>query len=76
MGHSKLNLAVVVAGMFTLGASFGAFQGEAAAYVVPEIVIVAEPPGCTDLQVEDGVAFCWDNATYLDVETDCEGEAE
>ena len=82
MGHSKLNLAVVVAGFFTLGASFGAFQGEAEAYVAPETVIVAEPiSGCTDFQIDDdGTAFCWDTATYYDIDhymvesdTDCDG---
>ena len=82
MGHSKLNLAVVVAGMFTLGASLGAFQPEAQAYTVPEMRIVADPiSACTDFEIDgEGTAFCWDTATYYDLDhymvepdTDCEG---
>jgi hypothetical protein len=82
MGHSKLNLLVVIAGFFTLGAAFGAFEPKAEARIeVAPVVIIAGPiSACTEFELhDDGTAFCWDNGEYYDldhymVESDTDGE--
>jgi hypothetical protein len=71
MGHSKLNLALVVAGFFTLGAVFGhADEADAAAVILDPVLILAEPlSACTEYTLDDELtAYCEDDGQMYDVE--------
>ena len=70
MGHSKLNLAVVIVGAFTMGAAFVASENKAEAYTeCSPTVIVADPiSACTEFSIDPITltASCFDDGQYYD----------
>ena len=82
MGHSRLHLAMIMVGAFTMGAAFVGAENRAEASLECEpTLIVAEPvSACTEFQFHDDMTVeCLDDGRTYDVdhymvEADTDGE--